>query len=538
MMAHEIVQAFMALNPDDILKDVKSFFQLPVLPEYLPSEMLIAACYRALGYEGLRDNWISLNGQALTKIFTKKSGVTSHPFVKEEVWKILKDILLSPEDPKQKRAQKYSDFFFLAPIVPSTAYFSNPVRLNRNPNAEGGTPWNVELLFKVLVAYSSKDKTDAESLWDDFFYHLGVENGSGEDYFARIVENVLLSCAAAVVADDPATKGRFPSWTKRVNSIYTDGKYLINEGDRRTFSDVSPLDEIRAGLRLVLSQKQRFSRWQWLTMLDAQMRMSVVALVLWLLDLYHVIDSAIVKYVIEGIEIPLVDNKVFFKSLCQEDHVEHVFCYGEGFAKAQRQVVTRYAREHLRLAFFLSLTKQIDESVHKKIDWSSIDGFVTSLRLLQKLYGKADNKDLYMRGVVEMLDEKAEDLNPKKSRLKHILEFFTVLRQKAILDSQSDFMRYDQSYLVHKKGSYSRAPFVVDIGSMACFTIVSCCARGRRVFPLKELYKYLERYYISVRDAHVDQFVSCLKGLGLTMDSPDAGDGLMVCNPFYSEENR
>ena len=34
----------------------------------------------------------------------------------------------------------------------------------------------------------------------------------------------------------------------------------------------------------------------------------------------------------------------------------------------------------------------------------------------------------------------------------------------------------------------------------------------------------------------MDQFITHLKGLGLTMDSPDAGDGLMVCNPFYSEE--
>jgi len=536
MTAHEMVQAFMAEKPDDILKDVSAFFQLPVVPEYLPSEMLIAACYRALGFEGLRDNWISLNGKALTKLFVQKHGVESRPFVAQEVWRFLKDVLLSPEDPKQKRAQKYSEFFFLAPIVPSTAYFSNPVRLNRNPNSIGGTPWNVELLFKALVAYSSRDKEDADDLWDMLFHQMSVEKGPAEDYFSRIVEEVLRSCATAIVADDTSAEGHFPPWKKRENSIYADGKYLIDKNDRLAFSEISPLDEIRNGLRLVLRQKQRFSRWQWMTMLDAQMRMSVVALVLWLLDLHHVVGSAIVKYVIEGTDIPSVDGRELFKSLYLENHVEHVFCYGEGFAKAQKHVVTRYAREYLGLAFFLSLTKQIDESVYKKINWSSTEGFVDSLRSLQKLYASANYKDLYEKGVVEMLDEKSEDLNPKKSRLKHILEFFTVLRQKAVVDSQSDFMRYDQSYLVRKKGNYSSAPFVVDMGSMACFTIVSCCAKGRRVFPLKELYTYLARYYISVRGAHVDQFVTHLKGLGLTMDSPDAGDGLMVCNPFYSEE--
>ena len=535
MKSNDIVHLFMAQKPDDIFKDVKTFFQLPVVPEYLPSEMLTAACYRALGFEGLRDNWISLNGKALTKLYEKKQGVESQPFFADEVWRILKNVLLSPEDPKQKRAQKFPEFFFLAPIVPSTSYFSNPVRLKRNPNAPGGTPWNVELLVKALVAYSSKDKTDSDELWDILFRRLSVEKGVAEDYFARIVEEVLRTCAAAIVADDSAVAEHFPAWKMRENSIYADGKFLIDRNDRLVFSEISPLDEIRNGLRLVLGQKKRFSRWQWMTMLDAQLRMSVVALVLWLLDLHHVADMAIYKYVIKGEDIPAVDARDFFKLLYRDNHVNNVFCYGEGFAKAQKNVVTRYAREHLRLSFFLSLTKQIDESVYGEVDWSSIEGFVGSLRLLQKLYSSSVNNALYVRGVIEMLDEKSEDLNPKKSRLKHILEFFTVLRQKAVVDSQSDFMRYDQSYLVRKKGSYSSAPFVVDMGSMACFTIVFCCANGRRVFPLKDLYAYLARYYISVRDAHVDQFVSHLKGLGLTMDSPDAGDGLMVCNPFYAE---
>ena len=55
------------------------------------------------------------------------------------------------------------------------------------------------------------------------------------------------------------------------------------------------------------------------------------------------------------------------------------------------------------------------------------------------------------------------------------------------------------------------------------------------MFPLKDLNSYLERYYITVQSGYVDQFLAYLKGLGLTMDSPDAGDGLMVRNPFYSE---
>lgn len=535
MTAEDIVNGFVSAKPDEFLRHVGSFFLLPILPEYLPSEMLTAACYRALGFSGMKDIWISQNGSALTKLLTETDGIKSAPFVQTEIRKMLKDVLLSPEDPKQKRSQKYSEYLFLAPIVPSTAYFSNPVRLKKNLNSSGGTPWNVELIFKALISYSSLNRTDSDELWQSFFEAYGVQEDSREDYFARIVEKLLLSCADAVCKANPEAACRFPKWKLSHNDIYDDGKFLIDPEDRAVFSAISPLDEIRRSLRAILKLKKSFSRWQWMTMLDAQMRLSVVALILWLLELHHVVERAVQKYVIEGCELPDIDDPGTFKLMYQEAHIRHVFSYGEGFAKAQKLVVTRYARNYLRLAFFLSLTKELSPEVYSKLDWSSVSGFVTSIRILKNVYSQPEFKNLYNHGVVQMLDAKAEDLNPKKSRLKHILEFFTVLRQRAVVETQSDFIRYDQSYMVHKKGSYASAPYVVDMGSVACFVVVFCCADGRRVFPLKDLNQYLERYYVSIHTGHTDQFLEYLKGLGLTMDSPDAGDGLMVRNPFFSE---
>ena len=535
MTPEEAVASFIQKKPDDVLGQVGAFFQLPIIPEYLPSEMLTAACYRALGFSGMRDAWISENGKALTALFEKGEGVSPGPFNKTEVWRLLKDVLLSPEDPKQKRGLKYPDFLFLAPIVPSTAYFSNPVRLKRNVNTAGGTPWNVELIFKALVSYSATNRSDADELWKIFFEAYGVQEDSHEDYFARIAERMLLSCADAVRQNDPGAADRFPQWKMCSNDIYEKKKFLISSDDRKDFSPISPLDEIRRGLRAILGLKRHFSRWQWMTMLDAQMRMSVVALVLWLIELHHIAKCAIQYYVIDGHALPNASDTEVFVRLYQEEHIRNVFCYGEGFAKAQKYVVTHYAREYLYLAFMLSLTQELSPDTYSSLTWSSVSGFVGSIKKLKAVYLNPENKGLFLRGFERMLDVKAGDLNPRKGRLKHLLEFFTVLRQRAVVESQSDFMRYDQSYLVHKKGSYSSAPFVVDIGSMACFVIAFCCANGRRVFPLKDLHQYLERYYISVQPGHMEQFLEYFKGLGLTMDSPDAGDGLMIRNPFYSE---
>jgi len=539
MTVSEAVAIFSKIDPDDILKESGAFFQLPVLPEYLTSEMFTASCYRALGYAGMRDNWVMQNGAELTCLFTKgkEEGVASGAFSRDEVWKLLKDILLSPEDPKQRRSQKYPNYLFLAPIVPATAYFSNPIRLKKNANTVGGNPWNVELLFKALVAYCAKDKDDADALWHEFFTALSVSEDSNEDYFARIIEKVLEDCADAVKAKKPDLSLQFPGWKIRDNSIFSDGKFLIGKCNRRSFDGMSPLGEIRDSIRLILRQKGKFSRWQWMAMLDAQMRLSVVALVLWLLDLHHVANVAITEYVINGKEIPDGDAIEFFRSFYEKHHLTKVFPYGEGFAKAERKVVEQYARDYLRLAFILSLTKELPQSASEAIDWSSIPCFVDSLRKLQRLYSSSGNKNLFTEGFARMLEERVEDVNPRKSRLRHILEFFAVLRQRSVVASQSDFSRYDQSYWVRKKGNYYSAPFIVDIGSVACFTIVFCCARGKRVFPLKDLRLYLSKFYVSVKDdAHTDKFLLYLKGLGLTMDSPDAEDGLMVQNPFYSEE--
>lgn len=536
MTPEDAVTSFVLKKPDDVLSHVGTFFQLPIIPEYLPSEMLTAACYRALGFLGMKDAWISQNGKALTALFEKGVGVNIEPFNKEEVWRMLKDVLLSPEDPKQKRGQKYPDFLFLAPIVPSTAYFSNPVRLKRNLDTSGGTPWNVELIFKALVSYSALNRTDADELWGMFFDAYGVQEDSREDYFARIAERMLKSCAEAVCQDDPNAAIRFPKWEMCTNDIYEKNKFLLSPDDRDLFSSISPLDEIRCGLRAILDLKHRFSRWQWMTMLDAQMRMSVVALMLWLIELHHIAKCAIQRYVIDGHDLPNVSDSEMFMRLYQEEHIRNVFCYGEGFAKAQKHIVTHYAREYYYLAFFLSLTQELSPDTNSSLKWSSVSDFVSSIKKLKAVYLPAENKELFLRGFEQMLDVKAGDLNPRKGRLKHILEFFTVLRQRTVVESQSDFMRYDQSYLVHKKGSYSSAPFVVDMGSMTCFVIAFCCANGRRVFPLKNLHQYLERYYISVQSGHMEQFLEYFKELGLTMDSPDAGDGLMIRNPFYSEE--
>ncbi len=543
MSFESIVAGASERKPDEdqkSLRSVKAFFQFPVIPEYLPSEVLMASCYRALGFSSLRDVSISQNGKALWKLVSLESGLPPSPFNRNEVRRLLKDVLLSPEDPSQKRGQKYPDLLFLAPLVPATALFSNPIRLNRNATSSGGNPWNVETLFKALVSYSSRDSADGEDLWNQLFTALSVIDDN-DDFFARIVERLLQEYAKHLKETGLVEASSLPIWTKTQNDAANQGKVFLHPSDRATFSGQSPLDEIRNGLRLVLDLKPIFSRWQWLTILDAHLRMSMMAFVMWLLDLHHVASLAIQQYVLGGKQIPDIPSREFIRQLCsesREDCKEDVFFYGEGFSKAQVRIVTRYARDVIRLAFFLDAAKELNPVKFNSLDWSTVEGFVSSLKSFAPEFHAPEIRKDFENGYVAIADAEKKVLNPSKGRLKHFLEFFAVLRQKAVIDGQRDFIRYDQSFLVRKKGRYSRAPFIVDLGSVSCFTASYCCAKGRHVFPKPELKEYLEKFYVKIRSTHDDQFVGHLKGLGLTMDSPDAGGGLMILNPFFGEESR
>lgn len=541
MSLDTVISSFSTRKPDEALRSVKAFFQFPVLPEYLTSEVLLSSCYRALGYSSLRDAWISSNGKMLWKLVSEEEGFCPSPFNRNEVRRLLRDVLLSPEDPKQKRGQKYPDFLFLAPIVPATALFSNPIRLSRNANSSGNNPWNVESLFKALVAYSSRNEADGGDMWNRLFGALAVQNSDEDDFFARIVDRMFRECANHLKETGLIDAQRLPLWSKSENDLYSPDQFFIAPSDREVFSEASPLDEIRDGLRLILELKQDFSRWQWITIFDAHLRMSMMAFVMWLLELHHIVSVAIQKYILDGMPIPNVSDRVFYRHLASESREgskDDMFYYGEGFSKAQGRVVARYARDAMRIAFFLDVAKDLNPAKFLSVKWDTFGGFVSSLKAFLPDFQTSTIKSGFQAGFVKLIDESKDFLNPSKGRLKHFLQFFAVLRQKAITDGQRDFIRYDQSFLVRKKGGYSRAPFIVDFGGVTCFVAAYCCAKGRRVFPKTELLNYLEKFYVKIRSTHDAQFVEHLKGLGLTMDSPDAGGGLMILNPFFGEKIR
>ena len=540
MIMSEMIEKFCNMESKDVAAEIErvhAFFEIPVVPEYLTSEMLMSAYYRALGFSGMKGSAVLKNSRDLHRMMYSADGFTSGAFAKSEVEKLLKDVLLSPEDPTQKRSQKYPEYLFLAPIVPETALFSNPVRLTRNLNSQGGTPWNVERLAKILLAYCAKSEADSKDIWNQMFDKLSVAHDNAEDYFAQIIQKVLADAADLLRKKDEDSADRLPDWNKQINDALDPNQAEIYYKDRPYFAQISPLDFIRSGLLSVFALKPRFSRWQWLTMLDSLLRMSAVAFVIWLLDTHRIIYQMIQSFVFEDGVIDTETPEEFFVHEYNRRRTMTVFCYGEGSSKAEKRIVTDYGRDNIRLSFMLAYVRQVNIDIYNNLDWKSIGGFVKSLGILKNFFSNQPMKEQYFTALAQVLSQRGNDMNLKATRLRHLIESFRVLRQKIVVEAQSDFIRYDQSFLIHKKADYSTAPYIVDFGSVACFVIVYCCAGKRRVFSLKDFKRYLSSFYISVRPSHEENFTEQLKGFGLTMDSPDADDGLMIRNPFFEEAN-
>ena len=108
------------------------------------------------------------------------------------------------------------------------------------------------------------------------------------------------------------------------------------------------------------------------------------------------------------------------------------------------------------------------------------------------------------------------------------------MRQRNVADP--NFGRYDQSYMSKKRSGYKSAPYVVIPGSALLLTLAFCCTkRSRTVITLKSFREYLLNFGFAIKQSQIAAFTTQLRNLGLTMDSPDAEEGVIILSPFMTE---
>ena len=102
--------------------------------------------------------------------------------------------------------------------------------------------------------------------------------------------------------------------------------------------------------------KKQFSRRQWLTLLEAYLRLSMSSFVAWVTHMHLQIYDILQSVIEENIEIPTIEQ--LRKMLSFSSNTEHsIFSYGEQFAKNKRELVVKYGPAFYYISFTLFTLK-------------------------------------------------------------------------------------------------------------------------------------------------------------------------------------
>ncbi len=95
---------------------------------------------------------------------------------------------------------------------------------------------------------------------------------------------------------------------------------------------------------------------------------------------------------------------------------------------------------------------------------------------------------------------------------------------------------YDQAYLLAKQNRSNASPWPVDPGPVMLLLLLHCCCRsvGGAFTGVEDLRRYLAAYGIQAPAGSLQGGAAArhLERLGLVVDSPDAGGGRLLVDPF------
>ena len=292
----------------------------------------------------------------------------------------------------------------------------------------------------------------------------------------------------------------------------------------------SPHKVFAGDIRNILKLKKHFSRRQWLTLFEAYLRLSMSSFVAWTAHMHLQIHDILQSVIEEQTDIPTIEQ--FYKMLSFSSNTEHsIFSYGEQFAKNKRELVVKYGPALYYISFMLFTLKEKFSYVP---DWTSAQKFLDSLKDISTFFKNEEIRKDFVSDFAQILEKNSAILKQKRNgRIKHLDEFFNNMRQRNVADS--NFGRYDQSYMSKKRSGY-KSPYVVIPGSALLLTLAFCCTkRSRTVITLKSFREYLLNFGFAIKQSQIAAFTTQLRNLGLTMDSPDAEEGVIILSPFMTE---
>jgi hypothetical protein len=475
----------------------QSVFNIRPAPEFATAEVIVASLYRAIGFKDVTEKGVPGAGREFDKLAQRAkppAGLT--PRVSPDTWRTIIHGVL--ESPKQQN-QSAKRFLQLSPVVPDTARYSGSARLT-------GNSWNPGVLVQRMIRIGTASEEDASSIWRALYNALSV--GPTDDVWARWLQE------------------EFQRWSKAgatwARQELTETAHLPPaDWARLTF----PAKQFVRDLAAIVRAKGCMTRRQWVSLLEAVLRLGAVAHVLWLCDVNDRCWRAL-RHTILGEQLPGLEDIGEALIAGRRGYL----IYGTPAVPDIRDFSTRYLNARLGINLLLWHLEAAGVGVRPLNASVDIGGLIDLVRAKAGMLRAADVLGQF--GTLQ--DEYSRTIACKKGIGSNLVEFgrHTLGQRVTANDSQRG---YDQGYVLRKKGDYSTAPWIVSLGPVALLALVHCClseVSGPR--SVQRLAEHLGLYGIDVDrdDLTRSDLGRQLRMLGLVLDSPDAESGMLLVPPF------
>jgi hypothetical protein len=478
----------------------ESIFNIYPAPEFSTGEVVLSSLYRASGFNDVTEKQVKGLGDELGKAADKarkKEG--NDGVIQPDTWRTVLDRLVQSPKVSQQSSKR---FMSLSPVVPDTGLYSGAARLS-------GNPWNPGQLVKRIIQMGGTSDEKVIKTWQHLHEALSV--GVNDDVWARWLQ------------------GEFES--HRVNdSVWLSTELPVLDGfppnDRTLFQ--YPAKQFVADLDGIISAKSAMTRRQWISLLEAVLRIGTVSHVLWLCD----VNDRIWK-VVRGV----VEGSVTNGPTSEEDVVSQVFTVKKrmlSFGHPAIPMLRDYASKYLSARLGLNLVLWTLEKLEIPVtNLDSVAGVRAFLATVEAQRGK-----LVETGVIasyhELHDREIRTIACKKGIGVNLMEFAQyTLGQRQPMDGA--LRGYDQGYFLKKRSEARNAPWLLMLGPASVLAMAHCCLHelnGPR--SVQRLAMHLASYGIEfdLHGLNDSDLGRQLRMLGLVLDSPDAESGMLLVPPF------
>lgn len=387
--------------------------------------------------------------------------------------------------------------------------------------------WDPGNLLLTTIG-SGAGPSDSDGLASRLTNALRVEPGR-EDIFAWYVETSLAAIPHdETVAQPPDIVHRAPAWRRKPSTKRTPAERFVQDLDH------------------LILLKDTLTRRQWTVLVEALLRIGLATHVLWLCRLNACVWELALRATESG-EQPS-EGHILNTAWAGHDAGDPLLELGRDGNAIIKNRIQSYVQARIGLNLLLHALTDAGCGWSGRLGVAQTGDSTPAGTLSEFLSHVAANRAAIASAVqgpggltsLKAAANAIADANPRLMNLvtgfpKNLWEFLRYSLMQ-IKPKNPELATYDQTYLLHRETRSNNSPRLVRPGPAALILLVHTCCRSAAGAPasLDDFKAHLAEYGLRAPAGELQRGRTArdLEQLGLVVDSPDAGGGRLLVDPF------